>query len=177
VQLWTEWIAHRVDLTADPAILFRLIAQPTVGHRPGRLEPRAKKAPTQVLSVSESLWRGGSRQCALVPTVYISSQRFIAAMPRFRLHWEVVIDCRQLRNSRTERHEWAARRIVMVAPELGGGGFGRPRPRDRCLSKMASVRREIREGRNCCDGLHRPMHIQVCCDNEISSALRCARSQ
>jgi hypothetical protein len=26
VQLWTEWTAHRVDLTADPATLFRLIA-------------------------------------------------------------------------------------------------------------------------------------------------------
>ena len=43
VQLWTEWTAHRVDLTADPATLFRLIAQLTVGHRPGRIEPRAKK--------------------------------------------------------------------------------------------------------------------------------------
>jgi hypothetical protein len=43
VQLWAEWTAHRVDLTADLATLFRLIAQPTVGHRPGRIEPRAKK--------------------------------------------------------------------------------------------------------------------------------------
>jgi hypothetical protein len=43
VQLWTEWTAHRLDLTADPATLFRLIAQPSVGHRPGRIEPRAKK--------------------------------------------------------------------------------------------------------------------------------------
>jgi hypothetical protein len=43
VQLWTEWTAHRVDLTADPATLFRLIAQPTVGNRPGRIEPRARK--------------------------------------------------------------------------------------------------------------------------------------
>jgi hypothetical protein len=43
VQLWTEWTAHRVDLTAAPATLFRLIAQPTVGHRPGRIEPRARK--------------------------------------------------------------------------------------------------------------------------------------
>jgi hypothetical protein len=43
VQLWTEWIAHRVDLTADSANLFRLIAQPTVGNRPGRIEPRARK--------------------------------------------------------------------------------------------------------------------------------------
>jgi hypothetical protein len=43
VQLWTEWTAHRLDLSGDPATLFRLIAQPTVGHRPGRIEPRAKK--------------------------------------------------------------------------------------------------------------------------------------
>ena len=43
VQLWAEWMAHRVDLSADPATLFRLIAQPTVGNRPGRIEPRARK--------------------------------------------------------------------------------------------------------------------------------------
>lgn len=43
VQLWTEWTACRVDLSADTATLFRLIAQPTVGNRPGRIEPRARK--------------------------------------------------------------------------------------------------------------------------------------
>jgi len=43
VQLWTEWTAHRVDLSTDPDTLFRLIAQPTVGNRPGRIEPRARK--------------------------------------------------------------------------------------------------------------------------------------
>jgi hypothetical protein len=43
VQLWTEWTVRRVDLTADPATLFRLIAQPTVGNRPRRIEPRARK--------------------------------------------------------------------------------------------------------------------------------------
>ena len=43
VQLWTEWTAHRVDLSTDPHTLFRLIAQPTVGNRPGRIEPRARK--------------------------------------------------------------------------------------------------------------------------------------
>lgn len=43
VQLWTEWTAHRVDLRTDPDTLFRLIAQPTVGNRPGRIEPRARK--------------------------------------------------------------------------------------------------------------------------------------
>jgi Transposase DDE domain len=43
VQLWTEWTVRRVDLTTDAATLFRLIAQPTVGNRPGRIEPRARK--------------------------------------------------------------------------------------------------------------------------------------
>ena len=43
VQLWTEWTARCVDFTADPDALFRLIAQPTVGNRPGRIEPRARK--------------------------------------------------------------------------------------------------------------------------------------
>lgn len=43
VQLWIEWTAHGVDRDADLATLFRLIAQPRVGHRPGRLEPRMKK--------------------------------------------------------------------------------------------------------------------------------------
>jgi hypothetical protein len=43
VQLWAEWTAHRIDLNADPDTLFRLIAQPTVGNRPGRIEPRARK--------------------------------------------------------------------------------------------------------------------------------------
>jgi IS4 transposase len=43
VQLWAEWTAHRVDLSIDPDTLFRLIAQATVGKRPGRIEPRARK--------------------------------------------------------------------------------------------------------------------------------------
>jgi IS4 transposase len=43
VQLWTEWNAHRIDLTTDPDTFFRLIAQAIVGHRPGRIEPRARK--------------------------------------------------------------------------------------------------------------------------------------
>ena len=37
VQLWAEWTAHGVDLSDDPDTLFRLIAQPTVGNRPGRI--------------------------------------------------------------------------------------------------------------------------------------------
>jgi hypothetical protein len=37
VQMWTEWsCVHRAEF-------FRLIAQITVGHRPGRSEPRARK--------------------------------------------------------------------------------------------------------------------------------------
>jgi hypothetical protein len=43
LQLWTEWNALRIDLSADPGAFFRLIAQTIVGHRPGRIEPRARK--------------------------------------------------------------------------------------------------------------------------------------
>jgi len=45
VQLWTEWTSQRQgsDGEARNAILFRLIAQLKVGHRPGRIEPRARK--------------------------------------------------------------------------------------------------------------------------------------
>jgi Transposase DDE domain len=43
VQLWTEWTGHRASLTVDTETLFRLIAQPTVGNRSGRIEPRARK--------------------------------------------------------------------------------------------------------------------------------------
>jgi hypothetical protein len=44
VQTWTEWTTRtlRVDPT-QRAALFRLIAQLTVGNRPGRIEPRARK--------------------------------------------------------------------------------------------------------------------------------------
>ena len=42
-QLWTEWTCRHIDLGADTTTLFRLIAQPTVGNRPGRIEPRARK--------------------------------------------------------------------------------------------------------------------------------------
>ena len=45
VQLWTEWTSRR--LASDPArhnaALFQLIAQLSVGNRPGRIEPRARK--------------------------------------------------------------------------------------------------------------------------------------
>ena len=40
VQMWTEWISQ--GLLNEPArhcsVLFRLIAQPRVGHRPGRID-------------------------------------------------------------------------------------------------------------------------------------------
>jgi len=44
VQMWTEWTSR--TLRPSPmqhAEFFRLVAQPTVGNRPGRLEPRARK--------------------------------------------------------------------------------------------------------------------------------------
>jgi hypothetical protein len=43
VQLWTEWTAHRGTRRVDPATLFKLIGQRSVGNRPGRIEPRARK--------------------------------------------------------------------------------------------------------------------------------------
>lgn len=41
VQMWTEWTVSA--LRAEPEQFFRLLAQLTVGHRPGRIEPRARK--------------------------------------------------------------------------------------------------------------------------------------
>jgi Transposase DDE domain len=41
VQLWSVWTT--TALLAEPVDFFRLIAQLTVGHRPGRIEPRARK--------------------------------------------------------------------------------------------------------------------------------------
>ena len=41
VQMWSEWTASA--LQAEPVEFFRLIAQLTVGKRPGRIEPRARK--------------------------------------------------------------------------------------------------------------------------------------
>ncbi len=45
VQIWTEWVAQGLAGVAatHEEILFRTIAQRTVGNRPGRLEPRARK--------------------------------------------------------------------------------------------------------------------------------------
>ncbi len=43
VQLWTEWVTRGLSATKDCGRLFRLIAQCTVGNRPGRIEPRMRK--------------------------------------------------------------------------------------------------------------------------------------
>ena len=45
VQLWSEWIAHRLCDHRDTSLelLFTLIGQLRVGNRPGRIEPRARK--------------------------------------------------------------------------------------------------------------------------------------
>jgi len=45
VQLWSEWSTHLLgrDTAVDLALLWRWLAQPRVGHRPGRVEPRARK--------------------------------------------------------------------------------------------------------------------------------------
>jgi len=45
VQLWSEWIARRLCSAqhASVELLFTLIGQLSVGNRPGRIEPRARK--------------------------------------------------------------------------------------------------------------------------------------
>jgi hypothetical protein len=43
VQLWTEWSARGLSSAKDRQRLFALIVQCTVGHRPGRTEPRMRK--------------------------------------------------------------------------------------------------------------------------------------
>ena len=43
VQLWTEWVARGLSATHDSGLLFTLIAQCHVRHRPGRIEPRMRK--------------------------------------------------------------------------------------------------------------------------------------
>ncbi|RPI96988.1 MAG: IS4 family transposase [Chloroflexi bacterium] len=44
VQMWTEWTSQTLPAhPAHQAEFFRLIAQLTVGNRPGRIEPRARK--------------------------------------------------------------------------------------------------------------------------------------
>ncbi len=43
VQLWTEWTTRGLSATNDGGRLFTLIAQCSVGYRPGRIEPRMRK--------------------------------------------------------------------------------------------------------------------------------------
>jgi Transposase DDE domain len=45
VQMWTEWVSRSLvgSRRVTLADLLRLIAQPQVGNRPGRMEPRARK--------------------------------------------------------------------------------------------------------------------------------------
>ena len=42
-QLWNNWLSHGLRANADANCLFMLIAQVTVGNRPGRIEPRMRK--------------------------------------------------------------------------------------------------------------------------------------
>lgn len=61
VQLWTQWLSRCVcsRVNADISILFTLIAQRTVGRRPGRREPRACKRRPKL-----SKWLKESREMA-----------------------------------------------------------------------------------------------------------------
>ena len=72
VQIWTQWIwlnsARDQEWQRD--ILFKLIAQVTVGQRPGRLEPRARKRrpkPYPWLKVSRTLARQQIRELGYLP--------------------------------------------------------------------------------------------------------------
>ena len=72
VQIWTQWAwlnsARDQDWQRDS--LFKLIAQVTVGQRPGRLEPRARKRrpkPYPWLKVPRSLARQQIRELGYLP--------------------------------------------------------------------------------------------------------------
>ena len=45
VQLWLAWNpqTQAISIQADEGMLFILVAQKTIGNRPGRIEPRAVK--------------------------------------------------------------------------------------------------------------------------------------
>ncbi len=43
VQIWTEWVTRGLSATHGNVLLFKLIAQKRVDHRPGRIEPRMRK--------------------------------------------------------------------------------------------------------------------------------------
>jgi hypothetical protein len=71
VQIWTQWTS--LDFAGQQTrrdILFKLIAQVTVGQRPGRLEPRARKRrpkPYPWLKVPRSLARQQIREHGYLP--------------------------------------------------------------------------------------------------------------
>ena len=72
VQIWTQWtwLNSARDQEWQRDILFKLIAQVTVGQRPGRLEPRARKRrpkPYPWLKVSRTLARQQIRELGYLP--------------------------------------------------------------------------------------------------------------
>jgi hypothetical protein len=71
VQIWTQWTSLHFAGQQDPHdILFKLIAQVTVGQRPGRLEPRARKRrpkPYPWLKVPRRLARQQVREHGYLP--------------------------------------------------------------------------------------------------------------
>jgi len=72
VQMWTQWTLLHSGRGRDwqRDTLFQLIAQVSVGHRPGRLEPRARKRrpkPYPWLKVPRSLARQQIRELGYLP--------------------------------------------------------------------------------------------------------------
>jgi len=72
VQMWTQWTLMHSGRGQDwqRDTLFQLIAQVRVGHRPGRLEPRARKRrpkPYPWLKVPRSLARQQIREFGYLP--------------------------------------------------------------------------------------------------------------
>jgi hypothetical protein len=71
VQIWTQWTSlHLAEEQDRRDILFKLIAQVTVGQRSGRLEPRARKRrpkPYPWLKVPRSLARQQIRELGYLP--------------------------------------------------------------------------------------------------------------
>jgi hypothetical protein len=68
VQMWTEWTLRQGSMQRTE--FFRLIAQPAVGNRPGRLEPRARKRrpkPYQWLKVPREKARRQVRRHGYLP--------------------------------------------------------------------------------------------------------------
>ena len=72
VQMWTQWTLLHSGRGQDwqRDILFKLIAQVRVGHRPGRFEPRARKRrpkPYPWLKVPRALARQQIREFGYLP--------------------------------------------------------------------------------------------------------------